>query len=111
MLVSRSCLETVGLLDEKEFAVTYNDFDFCLRAVAAGYRIIWTPFATLTHHLSLSRGEDYTPAKWARARREANSMRRRYNPVMFQDRAFSPWYDRRRHVPAMRMLDQLPKAR
>jgi O-antigen biosynthesis protein len=111
MLVSRRCFESVGLLDEDELAVMYNDIDFCLRAVAGGYRIIWTPFATLTHHLSLSRGEDFTPAKWARARREASTMRRRYNPATFQDRAFSPWYDRRRRVPSIRILDQLPKAR
>jgi O-antigen biosynthesis protein len=111
MLVSRRCLEEVGLLDEDEFAVTYNDIDFCLRTVAGGYRIIWTPFATLIHRLSLSRGSDRTPAKWARARREESSMRRRHDPATFQDRAFSPWYDRRRHVPSMRMLDQLPKAR
>ena len=111
MLVSRRCFENIGLLDEDEFAVTYNDFDFCLRAVAGGYRVVWTPFATLTHHVSLSRGNDYTLAKRARARREARSMRQRHNPGTFQDRAFSPWYDRRRVIPSITMLDQLPKAR
>lgn len=111
MLVSRNCFEKVGLLDEDEFAVTFNEIDFCLRAVAARYRIIWTPFATLIHHGSLSRGSDCTPANWARARREANNMRRRHNPAMIQDRAFSPWYDRHQPVPSIRMLDQLPRAR
>ena len=111
MLVSRRCFEKVGLLDEDEFAVTYNDFDFCLRAVAAGYRVVWTPFATLIHHVSLSRGNDYMPVKWARARREASSMRRRHNPGSFQDRAFSPWYDRRRVMPSITVLNRLPKAR
>jgi GT2 family glycosyltransferase len=111
MLVSRSCFENAGLFDEDEFAVTYNDIDFCLRAVAGGYRIIWTPFATLIHHQSRSRGSEYAPARWVRARREATSMRRRYNPATIQDRAFSPWYDRGRIVPSITMLNQLPKAR
>jgi O-antigen biosynthesis protein len=111
MLVSRSCFEKVGLFDEDEFVVAHNDIDLCLRAVARGYRIIWTPFATLIHHQSLSRGSDDLRANRARARREAKSMRRRYNPETIQDRAFSPWYDRRQIVPLITMLEQLPKAR
>jgi GT2 family glycosyltransferase len=112
MLVSRSCFEKVGLFDEDEFVVAHNDIDFCLRAVARGFRIIWTPFATLIHHESLSRrGSDDTRAGRARAQQEAKSMRRRYNPETMQDRAFSPWYDRHQIVPSITMLKQLPMAR
>jgi O-antigen biosynthesis protein len=50
MLISRTCVERVGLFDEEAFAIAYNDVDFCLRAGQLGYRIVWTPFATLIHH-------------------------------------------------------------
>jgi GT2 family glycosyltransferase len=50
MLISRACYQSVGKFDEREFAVAYNDINFCSRAGENGFRVIWTPFATLTHH-------------------------------------------------------------
>ena len=53
-------------LDE-QFAVAFNDVDFCLRVRDAGWRIVWTPYAELYHHESKSRGSDENdPAKKAR---------------------------------------------
>ena len=49
-LISKICLAKVGRFDETMFAIAYNDVDFCLRATSAGFRVIWTPFATLLHH-------------------------------------------------------------
>jgi GT2 family glycosyltransferase len=111
MLISRTCLETVGGFDEKEFPIAYNDIDFCLRAVSKGFRVVWTPFATLTHHESASRGSDETRANRARFERDKESLRRRHNTGRYEDRAFSPWYTRDRSKPAALRLDQLPKAR
>ena len=51
MLISRACIKQVGNFDEIEFPVADNDVDFCLRAAAKGFRVIWTPFATLVHHV------------------------------------------------------------
>ena len=50
MLVSKDCLRSTGPLDEEAFPIAYNDVDFCLRAVDKGFRVVWTPFATLIHH-------------------------------------------------------------
>jgi GT2 family glycosyltransferase len=112
MLISRSCIEAVGNFDEVKFPVAYNDVDFCLRAVAKGFRIVWTPFATLTHRESMSRGRDtWRPDKVARLRRERAALRRRHDTDNFDDRAFSPWYSRGRLEPAIVLLDRLPKAR
>jgi len=55
MLVRREVFEQMGGFDE-EFAVAYNDIDFCLRLGQAGLRVIYTPHAALTHHESVSRG-------------------------------------------------------
>jgi GT2 family glycosyltransferase len=77
LLVSREALRRVGPLDETRFAIAYNDVDLCLRALAAGYRIVWTPFATLVHHESASRGSDETPANIVRFGREKDNLRDR----------------------------------
>jgi GT2 family glycosyltransferase len=111
MLISRACVAKVGLFDEQEFAVAYNDIDFCLRAVAAGFRVVFTPFATLIHHESASRGSDETPANRERFERDKANLRRRHHTGSFEDRAFSPWYTRDRAEPLPVLLDRLPKAR
>ena len=66
LLVKASVYDAVGGLDE-QFAVAFNDVDFCLRVRDAGYRVAWTPYARLTHYESKSRGGDEKdPAKAAR---------------------------------------------
>ena len=57
LLVKTSVWDEMGGLDEA-FAVAFNDVDFCLRVREAGYRIVWTPYAQLTHYESKSRGGD-----------------------------------------------------
>ena len=66
LLVRAEVYDAVGGLDEN-FAVAFNDVDFCLRVRDAGYRIAWTPYAQLTHYESKSRGGDEKdPTKAAR---------------------------------------------
>ena len=55
-LMRRSAWEAVGGFDE-EFAVAYNDVDFCLRLRQAGYRVLFTPYVSLVHEESSSRGD------------------------------------------------------
>ena len=66
LMVRKDVYEQVNGLDES-FAVAFNDVDFCLRVRDKGYRIVWTPYAQLTHYESKSRGGDEKdPAKAAR---------------------------------------------
>jgi O-antigen biosynthesis protein len=111
MLISRTCIEKVGLFDEEIFAIAYNDIDFCLRAGQLGYRIVWTPFATLIHHESASRGSDEKRKNIARFRREQANLEARHATSKFQDRASNPWYTRHRSEPSLVMLDHLPPVR
>jgi O-antigen biosynthesis protein len=112
MLISKACIALTGNFDETQFPVAYNDMDFCLRAVAKGFRVVWTPFATLIHRESSTRGQDNRrPDKLLRLRRERENLRRRHGTDTFEDRAFSPWYSRNRLEPSLRLLDHLPKAR
>ncbi len=55
MLVRRSVFEEMGGFDEV-FPVAFNDIDFCIRLGQAGYRVLYTPHAELTHYESVSRG-------------------------------------------------------
>ena len=111
MLISRQCLEAVGKLDESSFAIAYNDIDYCLRAGAAGYRVVWTPFATLIHHESASRGSDVAPDKIERFQREQANLRERHATHVFEDRAINPWHSKDRSNPVISKLPCLPKAR
>ena len=67
LLVRTAVWDAVGGMDEA-FTVAYNDVDFCLRVRAAGWKVVWTPYAEFTHYESKSRGQDdIDPAKKARA--------------------------------------------
>ena len=60
-LIRRSAWEAIGGFDE-DYAIAYNDVDFCLRLRAHGYRVLYTPHVTLIHDESSSRGALH-PAK------------------------------------------------
>ncbi len=103
MLLSGGCAQIVGPWDEISFAVAYNDVDYCLRAHKAGFNVVWTPFACLYHHESVSRGSDITGEHRERFEREKNNLRRVHNTETFQDPAINPAYDRRHSDPAILM--------
>jgi hypothetical protein len=90
MAVRRSVFEQVGGLDEEGLAVAYNDVDLCIRIRKAGYRIIWTPYAQLTHHESKSRGVDHTEQERNRFDREIKYMRERWGNVLDEDPFWNP---------------------
>ena len=73
MMVKKSVFEEVGGLEE-ELTVAYNDIDLCLKMGAAGYRIVYTPYAVATHYESKSRGYENTPEKQARLKKESDYM-------------------------------------
>ena len=56
-----------------ELAVAFNDIDFCLKVGKAGYRIVFTPFAELTHYESKSRGLEETAEQQDRFRNEVET--------------------------------------
>ncbi|UCC95942.1 MAG: glycosyltransferase, partial [Candidatus Omnitrophota bacterium] len=53
-MVSKEVFFSLGGIDEK-LEIECNDVDFCLRALMASYRIVWTPFAVLYHNELTSR--------------------------------------------------------
>ncbi|MGD9099972.1 MAG: glycosyltransferase family 2 protein [Anaerolineae bacterium] len=62
MLMQRECLERVGLFDER-FFMYYEDSDYCLRARAAGYRLLVAPQARMWHRVAASIGGCDSPGE------------------------------------------------
>ena len=48
-MVRREVWESIGLLDEG-FFFYYEDVDFCIRARAAGWKVMYIPSAQVLHH-------------------------------------------------------------
>ena len=92
LMVKRELYERFGGLDEKTFAVAYNDVDFCLRLWESGLLNVMTPFAAAVHHESKSRGNDTNCGgeKQARYERERAAFRARYAGLM---RRGDPYYN------------------
>jgi len=111
MLISKDCLEAIGPWDEEHFAVAYNDVDYCLRAHKAGIRIIWTPFACLRHHESLSRGAERGKEKKQRFDLEKAHLREKHQTSEFLDPASNPHYSRDRSTPKIVIPQDLSPAR
>ncbi len=62
LLATAAAWRTVGLLDERYF-IYAEDADWCLRARAAGYRLLFVPTARLWHRVSASSGGAMNPWK------------------------------------------------
>ncbi len=77
-------------MDETHLKVAFNDVDFCLKVREAGYRNLWTPYAELYHHESLSRGSDDTAEKQARALKEVEFMQHKWNEILQRDPYYNP---------------------
>ncbi len=82
MMVRRELFEELGGFDES-LPLVFNDIDFCLRALERGYRIVYTPYAELTHHESLTRGIGHEPS-------HAEAMRRMWGDRIRNEAYVSP---------------------
>lgn len=90
LLVRKEVYQQVSGLDEENLKIAFNDVDFCLKVREAGYRNLWTPYAELYHHESISRGHENTPEKKARFAKEVNFMKNKWNHLLKID----PYYNR-----------------
>ena len=90
LLVRRKIYDEVGGFDEVNLTVAFNDVDFCLKILEKGYRNVWTPYAELYHHESISRGLEDSPKKIARFQSEINFIKEKWGSRLLVDPAYSP---------------------
>ncbi len=89
LMVKRRLYDSLGGLDE-DFAVAFNDVDFCLRLQDMGLYNIYTPYARLYHHESLSRGLDKKGDKLTRFKGEQAKLKERYGERLTHDPCYNP---------------------
>jgi O-antigen biosynthesis protein len=89
LVVRKSIYRKLGGLNESKLKVAFNDVDFCIRVRQAGYLNVFTPFAELYHHESVTRGLEDSPEKAARFKAEAAYMRQAWAEVLDADPYYS----------------------
>ncbi len=86
LLVKAALYDACGGLDETDFAVAYNDIDFCLKLYEMGYLNVFTPEAQAYHYESKSRGQDTgtaaSAANQARFAKELTAFQTKWNKYL-----------------------------
>lgn len=72
----------------EDFAVEYNDIDFCFQMAKRGLRNIYCPDSVLIHHESASRGAPAASSQWARIQADRN----RFVAENWRNLMHDPWY-------------------
>ena len=89
LAVKKSIYDEVGGLNAESLSVACNDVDFCLRVKEAGYQNVYSPFAELYHHESVSRGPDTDPMKAKRFEGEALYMKDKWKICIENDPGYN----------------------
>src|SRR5262249_45487292 len=84
-MTRREIFEALGGFDER-FATDFNDVDYCLRVRAAGYRVVYTPYATLYHY----EGATFGSRERAVNPQEVRLMSERWAGVIAHDPYYNP---------------------
>jgi len=90
LMIKKSIYTDLNGLDAYDFKVAYNDVDFCLRVLEKGYLNIFTPFAEMYHHESITRGYETTPEKKARFHEEKRLLGKRHTKILTEG---DPYYN------------------
>ncbi|MCS6993800.1 MAG: glycosyltransferase family 2 protein, partial [Anaerolineales bacterium] len=75
---------------EQAYRLAYNDIDLCLKIRERGYAVVWTPYAELYHHESLTRGYDSNTVMLERLHRERQTFVTRWQSLL---REGDPYYN------------------
>ena len=89
-MTRREVFSQLDGLNERDLKIAFNDVDYCLRAREAGFLVVYTPYATLYHHESKTRGYEDNPEKQARFFQEITYMQGRHQAILEQG---DPYYN------------------
>ncbi len=94
MIEKKKFYEVKGL--EEQLKVAYNDVEFNLKVLEAGYYNVLLPQVELMHYESKSRGLDTTREKLERFKNEERFMEQKWNLKEAHDRFYNANYSRTR---------------
>jgi glycosyltransferase involved in cell wall biosynthesis/GT2 family glycosyltransferase len=89
MVLRKKVFVDLGGFDESNLEIDFNDVDFCLRLRKRGLQIVWTPYANLIHHESVSRGHHLSPEALSQFLREARYMQQKWTADLLCDPFYS----------------------
>lgn len=89
MALDKRVFDQLGGFNEN-LPQAYNDVDFCIRLGEAGFHVLWTPFAELYHHESVSVERPHAPARRRIFREEMNLMLETHGKHLAHDPHYSP---------------------
>lgn len=93
LAVTREKFAEVGQLEE-DLKVAYNDVDFNIKLLKAGYYNVFLPQVELIHHESKSRGLDTTSEKYKRFVKEQEYMYKKWNKIIKNDGFYNANYSK-----------------
>jgi GT2 family glycosyltransferase len=101
LAVTGACMATraalfrqLGGFDESNLGVEFNDTDYCLRVHDRGQSVIYTPFATLYHFESKSRGFSKTEEQERRNLAERSFVSANWRQYLEHDPYYNPHFER-----------------
>lgn len=89
LVTRRDVYQALGGLDA-QYAVAFNDIDYCLRAKKSGWKVVYHPSAELIHHESASRGRDRVKSQRERLKMEKDLLITRHREMIDRDPAYNP---------------------
>jgi len=89
LMVRKALFQEVGGFDEA-LSVAFNDIDFCIKLLKAGYYNLCLSHLTLYHHESQTRGPEDTIEKQIRFKGEIDLMKERWGSLLKNDPYYSP---------------------
>ena len=95
LMVEKAKFDEAGGFDEA-LPVAFNDVDFCIRLLKAGYYNLCLSHPVLYHHESKTRGPEDTVEKQIRFRGEIDLMEARWGELLKNDPYYSPHLTRYR---------------
>ena len=89
LMTKKSVFNEVGGLNEN-LSHAFNDVDYCLKIRGRGYMVVYTPYAELYHHESLSRGYEDSPGKRERFKNEIKYFQAKWKDFLIKG---DPYYN------------------
>ena len=89
MMTKKSLYQKIGGMDE-DFAVAFNDVDYCLRVREQNKLVVYQAFVEMYHYESVTRGYEDKPENAKRFEQETKRFKKRWAKIL---KAGDPYYN------------------